>query len=310
MVSPTATLSLTHEAEVKATVMTWVTINRLAVGYSDGSIALWSVQPRRMLSRHPVHHTTIVGMVSGAPSRPYMIASYPVGGTNKLIDLRSPTLETTEIQKAVVNPQAHLIGYSDHLLGFIMLNPSSRAINTILAFTHYAHFPAVRTLCTMDSLPSCLSVGRTHPFLLVGTLDGSVWCMNPLAELLSTRYVTMDRLRIFQHEHVSARFHEPGTPGAVRGSSRIVHGFALESKTEGKTAAPKPKKKKKATKVEFESDDDDGDGAGSTTKVFMNDAGTRICAVQWNPNEAYGCWAAAAMASGLVKVMDLGIEVA
>jgi transcription factor C subunit 6 len=33
---------------------------------------------------------------------------------------------------------------------------------------------------------------------------------------------------------------------------------------------------------------------------------TRISAVAWNPNVEFSWWAAAAMASGLVRIMDLG----
>lgn len=43
------------------------------------------------------------------------------------------------------------------------------------------------------------------------------------------------------------------------------------------------------------------------TRVVIHEPGTRITVVAWNPNVEYGWWAAAAMGSGLVKVMDLGI---
>lgn len=276
--------------------MTWVAINRLAVGYSDGTIGLWSIAPCRLLSRTAVHHSAIIDMASGAPTRPYMIASYPIGGNYKLVDLRNPSQEATEVQMPLINPQPGLLGWSDHLLGFLSLYASPRIFNTTITFHHYAHFPIPRTVCTEDSLPSSIAVGRRHPYLLVGTLDGSVRCMNPLAELLSTRYATMDRLRVFQHEHVSARF----ATDTTRGRSRVWTGFALESneRTEEKPA------KKKAKKKGEEEQDDEG------KKIYMNDAGTRITSMVWNPNEGFGTWAAAGMASGLVKVMELGINVA
>lgn len=43
------------------------------------------------------------------------------------------------------------------------------------------------------------------------------------------------------------------------------------------------------------------------TRVVVHEARTRITVAAWNPNVEYGWWAAAAMGSGLVKVMDLGI---
>ena len=35
---------------------------------------------------------------------------------------------------------------------------------------------------------------------------------------------------------------------------------------------------------------------------------TRVASVAWNPNVEFGWWAAAGMASGLVRIMDLGVE--
>lgn len=43
------------------------------------------------------------------------------------------------------------------------------------------------------------------------------------------------------------------------------------------------------------------------TRVVIHEPRTRITVVGWNPSVEYGWWAAAAMGSGLVKVMDLGI---
>lgn len=43
------------------------------------------------------------------------------------------------------------------------------------------------------------------------------------------------------------------------------------------------------------------------SKVVVHEARTRVTVAAWNPNIEYGWWAAAAMGSGLVKVMNLGI---
>lgn len=43
------------------------------------------------------------------------------------------------------------------------------------------------------------------------------------------------------------------------------------------------------------------------TKAVIHETKTRITVAAWNPNVEYGWWAAIAMGSGLVKVMDLGI---
>lgn len=43
------------------------------------------------------------------------------------------------------------------------------------------------------------------------------------------------------------------------------------------------------------------------SKAVIHEARTRVTVAAWNPNIEYGWWAAVAMGSGLVKVMDLGI---
>lgn len=309
-------LVLNNEDDVKATAMAWVTFNRLAIGYSDGSIALWSIYPSRLLSRHPVHHSPIVDMVSGYPTLAHIIASTSIGGTAKLIDLQSPSHETTEVQSSAVHTQPNLMGYSDHMLGFYSLFPSASVINTMVAFMHHANFPVVRRIFTADSFLSCLSVGRTHPFLLIGTQDGSLWCVNPQVQLYTSRRGFTNRLRIFQHEHRPAELFTEESPAAVRGAARLLQNFVVDSnrsqKAEGKTPAKKggKKPKKKDDVGDDINDDDEAAVAADPSRGIIYDATTRVTVVEWNPNDGFGCWAAAAMASGLVRVLDLGLEVA
>ena len=291
--------------------MTWVNVNRIAAGYSDGSVALWSVSPTRLLSRTPVHHGQVVDIASGYPTMPLLIASTPVGGAIKLIDLGSPSYETTEFQAPMINTQPGLLAYNDHMRGFFSIYPSARSINTVLGFMHHANFPLFRTVFTGECFPSCIAVGTMHPYLLIGLVDGSLLCLNPQTELFSGRFDPTFRIRLFQHEHRSAQFHPMDSPAAVRGASRIVHGFVAEKnrnpKPEVKTTTKKSKGPRKSAAAE---DEDEADKAANSDpkRAALQDAGTRISAIAWNPNDGYGCWAAAAMASGLVRVMDLGIS--
>ncbi|KAK3187331.1 hypothetical protein K4F52_003962 [Lecanicillium sp. MT-2017a] len=310
--NPLATLSLDNEENILATALTWAGVNRIAAGYSDGSIALWSVSPARMLSRTPVHHSQVVDIASGYPTMPLLIASTPVGGTNKLIDLGAPSHEMTEFQAPIINMQPGLLAYGDHMRGFFSLYPSARSLNTVLGFMHHANYPLFRTVFTGECFPSCIAVGSTHPYLLLGLADGSLICLNPQLELFSSRFDPTHRIRVFQHEHRSAWLHPDDSPAAARGASRILHGFPAEKnrnpKPEVKTTAKKGKGPKKGAAAE---DDDDADlavSSGDPRRAAMQDAGTRISAVAWNPNDGYGCWAAAAMASGLVRILDLGFS--
>ncbi|PFH59161.1 hypothetical protein XA68_12745 [Ophiocordyceps unilateralis] len=337
--APLATLSLADEDSVTATVMAWAAFNRLVIGYSDGSVGLWSVHPTYLIGRHPLHHSHVVDLATGYPTMPYLVASSPLGGPTRLVDLRSPSCESTMVQVNAVRWQPNLLAWSDHLLGFFSANPSANALSTTIAFMFHRHFPLVRRILTGECLLSCLAVGRTHPFLLIGTTDGSLWAMNPQLELFKGRRLSQERIRIFQHEHRPVELVPPGMPASDRGASGVMHGFAVEKNTqslpEAKTAATaKPVKrsrrsrKKKGGGGGGGQDGDDGDDVVDDDEAMDADEGgeeplsltdpargilheplTRITMVEWNPNPGYGCWAAAAMGSGLVRVLDLGLEV-
>lgn len=303
------------EDDVEATAMTWVNFNRVAIGYSDGSIALWSIYPNCLLSRHPAHHSSIVDMVSGYPTMPYLIASIPIGGYFKLMDLRSPSYETTEVPSLAISTTSNTLSWSEHLKGFFALSPSSGVLNTTVGFMHHAHFPIVRRAYACDSFVTSSSVGRTHPFLLVGSTDGSLGALNPQFEIIQLkdgRREVSNRIRVFQHEHRAREHFGTGSPAAERGASRILHGFKPEKNRHDTKGSAKKTKKKKQDVDGIEDDDADNDetsGPVDPSRGISYEPLTRITAVEWNPNEGYGCWAAAAMGSGLVKVMDLGLDI-
>lgn len=309
---PIASLILSDEEGVKATAMAWCSLNRLAVGYSDGSVALWSIYPTRLLSRHPVHHSGVIDIATGYPSLPYLVASTPVGGSAKLVDFRAPSYETTEVQVNSVSWQPNLLAWSDHILGFFSAYPSANALNTMVGFMHHCHFPLVRRVFTSECFLSGLAVGRTHPYLLIGASDGSLWCLNPQCELFRTRRPLTDRIRILQHEHRPAESLSRESPASARGASRIIHGFGTETNRHFMAEARGPPKKGKGRKKNADADDDGGDDEPAAVmdprRAVVHELLTRVTAVEWNPNEAYGCWAAAALGSGLVRVLDLGLE--
>ena len=308
---PIASLEIVDEYSVKATAMAWININRLAVGYSDGSIGLWSINPQRLLSRHPLHHNDVVSIASGYPTKPYVIASNCFGGRTKIIDLQAPSYERTEASATAINVQPNLLVYSDHLMGFTTLYPSSKMLNTVIGFAHMSQFPQIRRLFTGDSYPTCLAAGHTHPFLLIGLADGSLWSMNPQNALFSKRYEITYRIRLLQHEHRPAEhFPADSSPAAARGVSRVLRGYRME-KNQQPLIARTPAKKNKKAKVAADDGEDDEEGPTSMadpSRAVVHEPLTRITVVEWNPNEGYGCWAAAAMGSGLVMVMDLGLE--
>ncbi|KAG6021334.1 hypothetical protein E4U41_002524 [Claviceps citrina] len=306
---------LQNEDSVKASAMAWATSNRLVVGYSDGSIALWSLHPCFVISRHPVHHGLVVDVATGYPAHPFLVASTPVGGVTKLLDLSRPTLETTEVQTNAVTWQPNMLAYSHHLQGFYSVYPSANALNTMVAFLHQRFYPIVRRVFVGESYNSSLAVGQTHPFLLIGSTDGSLWSLNPQVELFNSRRGPTDRLRVFQHEHRPKELFPHNSPASERGASRFLHGFAIEKgkrpKAEVKAQPTKKQKRPKKSDVGDDDEDDDDDEAAGVmdpTRGIVYEPLSRVTCVEWNPNPKFGCWAAAAMASGLVRIIDLGLD--
>lgn len=248
----------------------------------------------------------------------------------------------------LLNFQPNLLDWNDHLQGYFNIYPSPSPLNNIVGWTHVRYFVESRVLMTTPSPPMCIASGRTHPFTLVGCADGSLWAMNPLRVLIRDKADEVHKLKILQHEFCPTRkIHNPNIaapPGEpiLRGAVRILQGFKPEMNrnpiAELARAAenkPRSKKRKKPSKgggnsrrssnmaavaalveVEESSEDDAKKKAEfqalakklDHSKIAVHEARTRITFAAWNPNIEYGWWAAAAMGSGLVKVMDLGID--
>ncbi|KAK1994454.1 hypothetical protein LX36DRAFT_751722 [Colletotrichum falcatum] len=156
-------------------------------------------------------------------------------------------------------------------------------------------------------------------------------------KMVDHQYIPRERLggSVLQRE---------GEGESCRGASRILQGFrpvpnvnpkvdtwktkVALNKNKDKKKAKKPKAKSRArgkgkgkadaaAEAEAAEDDDadvqggaeEGDGHFADPKrAVLSEPLTRITTMAWNPNLEYSCWAAVAMASGLVRVMDLGLE--
>lgn len=326
---------------IQTTCLTWVNTNRVCLGHNDGSISLWSVYPQCMLMRRPVHNSHILDIASGFPSHPYHIATSPVSGSPALTDLILPSAETTAIPVANAhNFQPNLLDWNDHLQGHFNICPSPMTHNNVIGWTHVRYYVESRIVMTTPSPPMCIASGRTHPFTLVGCADGSLWAMNPLRVLTRDRADEIHKLKIMEHEYrpvQKASTKVASGEQVLRGAVRILQGFKPEingnpqaelAKDPNKGRSSKSKRKKSgrstgrrrggAASAPAEAEDSEDDGMTRAeaqalakvldrSKVAIHEARTRITVAAWNPNIEYGWWAAAAMGSGLVKVMNLGI---
>ncbi|KAI5918524.1 WD40-repeat-containing domain protein [Camillea tinctor] len=332
---PMLTIEAPKEQALEITCFTWINMNRIAAGLSDGSVAVWSISPYRLLQRHPIHSSAIMDIVSSYPSDPFIVSTIPMGGLLTITDLNRPNAEVSYHPNMLVSLQPNLLAWSDHLRGFASIWPSAFPGNSNIAFVHARVFPLSRHLCTVEGQPTCISIGACHPYVLVGATDGSVWVINMLRKISTHRKKTY-KMRLFQHEYRAP----PGGNAQEKGlgACRILHGFLPElnshpvaargaetqSKTKkqkggrleakekkGKAKGRPAKAKKEGEAPPDEAKDVEMEGEGITSAagpITLHEALTRITYVSWNPNARFGWWAAAAMGSGLVRVMDLGID--
>lgn len=317
-------------------------MNRIAAGLSDGSVAVYSISPLRIVQRHAVHSTAIMDIVSGYPSDPFIISTVPIGGVLTVTDLSRPSAETTYHPNMMVSLQPHLLAWSPHLRGFASMWPSAFAGNPNLTFLPIRGFPLCRHLITVNGQPTCIAIGPCHPYLLTGTTDGSVWVFNALRKLSSHRERTL-KLKLFQHEFrpaVSNHDYDEGESAPLRGTCRILHGFLPEANwhpTGAKMAETQRLNREKNSKVAQNKNKNKGKsnakGKGKAVKpqssapdqpegevdeeaamtsgpgpIVLYEPQTRVTVVAWNPNVEFSWWAAAAMGSGLLRVMDVGAE--
>ncbi|OIW28580.1 hypothetical protein CONLIGDRAFT_386937 [Coniochaeta ligniaria NRRL 30616] len=326
--APVATLGFTDNYNVEATCFTWMGLNRLALGHTDGSITLWSIFPTQMLQRHAVHASHVLDISSGYPSMPHMVASVPVGGFTTLVDLTSPTGESTYVNAPGIQFQPGVLDWNDHLQGWLVLAPAGGPGLNTLVFLSVRYFPLAKSMLTSMSMPLCVSVHGNHPYALVGCADGSVWSFNALSKLFRQRDEDSFKIKIFEHEFRPTDAIQPldememaeDGGSKLRGASRLLQGFfpevnddprserlrELNKKKQDAMKKPAKGKNKSAQKAATGADEDIS--AHMASRMVIHEPLTRVSATAWNPNVEFGTWAAVALGSGLVRVMDVGVE--
>ncbi|KAI2629617.1 WD40 repeat-like protein [Hypoxylon sp. NC1633] len=326
---PMATILPPKEHTLEINCFTWVNMNRVAVALSDGSVVIWSLSPCQQLQRHPIHSSPIMDIVSGYPSKPYIVATMPMGGVFTLTDLNRPTAEKTYHGNPLVSLQPNVLAWNDHLRGFASIWPTSFPGTSTISFVQSRVFPLSRHICTVDGQTTCLAFGTCHPFLLAGSSDGSVWTLNVMRKVASHKQKT-HKMKLFQHEYCSPSqpdaADEGREAGSRRGACRILHGFQPQANfhplgtriaKESRVKRIRRDKKGGNKKAQELGDDEVSDEPAEAEDdkftmvpgpIIVHDPLTRITALSWNPNAEFSWWAAAAMGSGLVRIMDLGIE--
>ncbi|KAK3687601.1 hypothetical protein B0T22DRAFT_132829 [Podospora appendiculata] len=331
------------EYNVTVTCLSWVNINRIVLGHSDGSVTLWSLYPRKLLQRVGVHTTYVIDICSAYPSNPYLVASVPVGGCATLTDLSQPSSELTYFPVPAISFQHNMLCWNEPMQGFMALYPSSTP-NTTIAFLHHRYFCQARSISTGPNMVTCISTGSSHPTLLMGCADGSVFACNALQKLFKQKGEMQRKIKIFEHEYRPVgsdppddddhHHHHQGEGRKTRGAVRILHGFLPEPNDDPRTEKRKELDRKKRMEKEKKKgkgkktarggarrrppDDNDREAQQDdleaelddrlASRVVTHEPLTRVTTMAWNPNLYFSTWAACTMASGLLKVMDLGVQ--
>lgn len=335
---PLATLELMHEYNVEITCFTWINMNRIAVGYSDGSVGVWSLYPCLMLQRHPIHSSPIMDITSSYPSHPFIVATLPIGGVATVTDLSRPNAELAYCSNLLITLHSNLLAWSEHMRGYVMVWPASFPTNNAISFMAARAFPQSRLLLCISGQPTCLAVGTCHPYVLVGSTDGSLWLTNIFRKVLFYKKKSRKQ-KLFQHDYQASTLptskdHDDNQE-VPRGVSRLLQGYKSQENGHPKATRAgaqirkrheeqKKKIKKGKTKAAAEegnaAEQDDAETTGigleqelegipiAAGDVVTHDPLNRISAVSWNPNVEFSWWAAAAMGSGLIRIMDLGAE--
>ncbi|PHH49737.1 hypothetical protein CFIMG_007659RA00001 [Ceratocystis fimbriata CBS 114723] len=304
-----ASLFFDEEQEIKVTCFAWVGFNRIVTGHVDGSVCLWSIAPRLLLIRHPTHHSHVVDITTGYPSRPYLIASVPVAGLPTLVDFTSPGYESTSWALPSIVMQSTALQWHDDLQGFFINHPSSSPLDAAISFMHCRYFPHGPAVISSNSAVTAFSAGYSHPFILVGLRDGSLWCTNSIKKIFAARSEKPNKRKIMQHEfRPASRF--PAVDGAqshtaqvIRGASRLVSCDLVELNER--------KDKDDGTRKDIAEGDLAERGPAfrlvDPARAVNHEKETRVAAIAWNPVPEVSGWAVVAMASGLVQVVNLGV---
>ncbi|KAI9815321.1 MAG: hypothetical protein M1827_002801 [Pycnora praestabilis] len=290
-VKPTEYIRLeqvTFEAIPANTICTcvhWLSSSELAVGCANGFVAVWNIGNSMTdeattsapeMSPRPwfytlLHSSYILALVSAYPSQPHLLITSSMDGYMRLTDLRAPATDSILSLRSRVGTDT--LAWCDT----IQVALSAEENNFIRVYPIRRFYSSIH-IAVHPSLVLSLAVGTAHPILLAGGADGSVIATNPIRKIFNIKAQQYQQ-RWFQHDWTRKG----------EGTSRISEGFKTETMSLLRNLMGDQKVR---------------DGTVYAT-IYEEEAGATQ--VVWNPNIVCGGWAAAGMASGLVRVEDLAL---
>jgi transcription factor C subunit 6 len=320
----------------------WLSSTSIAASCSNGYVAIWNIADglkslsnsnQESLSNQRTtqnaipwfyqsfHQGYIINIASTFPSRPQFLITKGIDGYTRLTDLRTPNQDTVLAPRDRV-AQPHLLWH----------DASQTALSTDENYDLKTYalrlFYKSQAVGRVDALVTDLAGSPVHPFVLLGCASGSIWSMNPLKRLREHKKAT--HLQIwFKHEWRSAIAPPPQLHQTqpVEEDTVMQDAYGHNDETEpqqstnSNTRPQMPKVNNilanplirftegyKLCTPDLSQHSRPNTTADDVAFVTIYEQKTAITKVCWNPNISCGTWAAAGMASGLVRVEDLAVD--
>lgn len=307
------------------TCMCWLSATDVAVGHSNGLLALYSIIPAstshsspspipsyqtndppstqpQTYYHHPhprlvipLHQSNITSLSSCYPPFPYLLTSTTIAGTARLTDIRSPHTSSISTRRSNIAPSDCI--YHHALFACFVPDESKETIDA-MALRCWGSTSATTDTVDMGGIMA-MDVAKCHAAIAVGCADGGVMVSNPMRRAIRHKEHCM-QLLLWKHEWVKQGKSQSGsdeTAGQMEpgGLSRITESYkARKSEIDQKPGE---------RKLNIEGSKTRGRSVVST--VFEEESG--VTALAWNPNVSCGGWLAVAWATGLVRVEDVAI---
>ncbi|KAF2153772.1 hypothetical protein K461DRAFT_115891 [Myriangium duriaei CBS 260.36] len=308
------------------TSLTWLSSHSICGGTSSGSAAILSLSthlssPSPLANANPLIYSPlqssyIIALTTCYPSRPHMLASTSVAGCISLTDLSrlSPATGFTP-SNTVLGPRTRIARSSLvwHDWSQTLLSCDENATLHALPLRRFFGYTG---LTRFRSGVGALAVSECHPFVAAGGNGGEVTTANVMHRAMSTKEGTWN-MRWFRHEWQRK--------GGVKVQLKGLRGQNMAGL--GADAASMEWQKDDGEKERSVSDKN-VEGVVRITEGYraesilllkdheslpkginaIHEAQSAATAVAWNPNLHVGGWIAAGMASGLLRIEDVGVD--
>lgn len=238
-------------------------------------------------------------------------------GHIRLTDIRNPVQDfaLTQRQRVSLPP----LTWHDHAQSIISTDD-----NLLLKLTPLRRIYSSTSFARCEALVTDIATSPIHPIILVGCADGRVWGMNPLKRPKSgkgeswqicwfghewRRGLSSSDARICQQEHHGRGVRDQDAMDLdVDTSSAEATGEKTREEIlrEPLCRIVDGYKMIKAGPGSSEGRVKGRNGTGPT--IAVHEQLTAITKVAWNPNLRFGMWAAAATASGIVRIEDVAAD--